>query len=278
MNNLEKEFASMYDRVATSFRYVAAERGEKLTQQTLTNIVLKFISMADSLDDTIVEEHLAYELAKYRKEGLRPSYGESREKSSGTWSSLVGIIQEANEDTHGVRLRKELTSTFANMTDLDGNVRAYALVKFMEKREKLRSNMVNWSRDGRLKMGRTLQTEARKQFEFNQAESYALWLAGAWIESGERRTKDAYYVHSFLESFARQAEATDQEELSGVRHTRGSGRAPLKKDQEQAAELTKPLVSMIIACAKCGQKLRVPRGVFMDVTCPRCKGKARVRT
>lgn len=125
----------------------------------------------------------------------------------GLWSTLVESAQEANEAAHGDRLEKGLASTLALMTQLDGNIRAHSVERFIDKRNRLKANMVNWSRDGRVDMGRALQNEARKQFDLNQAESYALWLAGAWIESGERRSARAQYVHDFIESFARQAEA-----------------------------------------------------------------------
>ena len=121
----------------------------------------------------------------------------------GIWSNLVGSVQEANEQAHGERLKKGLESTISLMTAMDGGVRVYAISKFMDKREKLRLNMVNWSRDGRLKIGRTLQDEARKRFDLDQAESYALWLAGAWIESSVRNSSQAEYVHHFIEELAR---------------------------------------------------------------------------
>lgn len=73
------------------------------------------------------------------------------------------------------------------------------MVSFVDKCELLERERVNWSQAGRLKMGRDLQTKARKEFDFNQAESYALWLAGAWLESSERLSPDATFVHETLQ-------------------------------------------------------------------------------
>lgn len=74
MDDKQKIFVDMYKKVAIPFLYVAAERDEKLTQEILTNIVIKFIMMNDVMGAEVTEEHLAYELQKYRTDGLRSDY------------------------------------------------------------------------------------------------------------------------------------------------------------------------------------------------------------
>lgn len=122
----------------------------------------------------------------------------------GFFDALKNAANEANEAAHGERLKSGLASTISCVGALDDKVRAVALIKFIEKRKKLQERLPNWSRDGRIKVGRKLQDEARKCFDLDQAESYALWLAGAWIESGERESAAANYVHHALEELVNQ--------------------------------------------------------------------------
>ena len=126
----------------------------------------------------------------------------------GIWTTLVGSAQEANEQAHGERLRRELESTLSLMDGMNEEVRAYAILKFMEKRSTLKLNMANWSREGRIKVARALHASARKKFDLDQAESYALWLAGAWLESGARNSPQAEYVNNYIETFAKQLDDT----------------------------------------------------------------------
>ncbi len=112
---------------------------------------------------------------------------------------LVGAAADANEAAHGKRLRDGLASSGNHLKQLDEQVLNVAMSRFVEKCEQLDAQQINWSKDGRIKMGRALQEEAKKQYDFNQAESFALWLAGAWLESGSRNSDDAVFVRSALE-------------------------------------------------------------------------------
>ncbi len=89
---------------------------------------------------------------------------------------------------------------------LDGPIAKRAITGFLERRVLLRRELPNWSIEGRIKMGRALQAEARCKFDFNQAESYSLWLSGAWLESGARCSDNAASVHDFLERLAHEFE------------------------------------------------------------------------
>jgi hypothetical protein len=120
-------------------------------------------------------------------------------RSGGFLSNLVGAAVEANEAAHGKRLKDGLISTGAHLNKLEEHVLARAMDRFVEQCNQLASEQANWSASGRIKLGRDLQARARKEFDFNQAESHALWLAGAWLESGSRTSEDAAFVRRSLE-------------------------------------------------------------------------------
>lgn len=134
---------------------------------------------------------------------VRPAQGAShRSTKSGFFGRAVAAISDASEEVHGARLRAGLTSTGQQLQALEPEVIASMMTRYLEKRQMLADQRANWSRDGRIKMGSQLQQEAKKHFNFNQAESYALWLAGAWLESAERRSVDAEFVHDALNELA----------------------------------------------------------------------------
>lgn len=58
----------------------------------------------------------------------------------------------------------------------------------------------------------------------------------------------------------------------------GEDAISFKQHDIKATALTKRLSTSIIACKKCGQKLRVPKDKVIDVICPSCKTKARIAT
>ena len=120
-------------------------------------------------------------------------------KSVGFLAGISAAFSEANEVAHGRRLREGLSSTGDCLKSLDPRVLEAAMVSFVDKCAVLERERINWSQAGRIRMGRDLQTQARQKFDFNQAESFALWLAGAWLESSERLSPDAAFVHDTLE-------------------------------------------------------------------------------
>lgn len=122
---------------------------------------------------------------------------------TGLLGRLAGAVTDANEEAHGKRLLDELNSTGQSIKKLEGWVAEGAIAGFLEKRTLLNMQLPNWSIEGRIKMGKTLQAEARKKFDFSQAESYSLWMAGAWLESGARCSDSAASVHDVLERLAR---------------------------------------------------------------------------
>jgi hypothetical protein len=123
-------------------------------------------------------------------------------KGAGFLGRLTGAIKEVNEDVHGKKLIDGLNSTNQQLRMLESHIANSAIAGFLERRRIALAQVPNWSIDGRIKMGKTLQDEAKKKFDFNQAESYSLWLTGAWLESGARNSASAAQVHEFLERIA----------------------------------------------------------------------------
>lgn len=117
----------------------------------------------------------------------------------GIFGGIASAAAEATEAAHGRRLREELLATGAQLKTLNENVLNRAMLGFISKCEALELEIDNWSTEGRIKMGRELQAQGKKHYDFNQAESHALWMAGAWLESGVRNSADAAFVRATLD-------------------------------------------------------------------------------
>ena len=120
----------------------------------------------------------------------------------GIFSFLKDAAIEANEDAHGARLLTGVQSSFATMESLEGQVQFVAMAGYLEIRERLINEIPNFSREGRIKLGRTMQDQARSKFDIDMSGSYAKWLAGAWLESKERDSLKAQQAFGLLEGFA----------------------------------------------------------------------------
>lgn len=132
----------------------------------------------------------------------------------GLFSFIKEAAHEANEETHGTRLLNEVQSTFSTLRQLDDRVQFIAMAGFHQIRERLINEIPNISREGRIKLGKTMQGQAREKFDFDVAASYAKWMGGAWLESMERGSLKAQQAFGMLESFARyiQTEIIDKQQ------------------------------------------------------------------
>jgi len=61
-------------KVGPAFHQVANQRGERIPAGVMNFIVWKFLQVDEMLGDATFDEHLAYELEKYAREGLRHDY------------------------------------------------------------------------------------------------------------------------------------------------------------------------------------------------------------
>lgn len=115
---------------------------------------------------------------------------------------FFSALKEAAENSHGEKLWAFLQDTLRQMGIQTDEVRDEALVRFVEKRSNLIAHLPQMTKEGRVKMGKFLQAEARKKYDTHLSEGYALWLAGAWLESIERPGVKAGMTHEALNTLA----------------------------------------------------------------------------
>jgi hypothetical protein len=70
----DEKIMEIYQKVGTAFRQVGDQRGERIPAGVMNFIVWKFLQVYETLGNTMVDEHLAYELERYAREGLRDDY------------------------------------------------------------------------------------------------------------------------------------------------------------------------------------------------------------
>lgn len=122
-------------------------------------------------------------------------------------TAVAAAASEANEAARGAALLREYESTMLGIRGLNEKVLALTLINYVDKVSKLKTHSENWTREGCIKMARALQKEARKCLDFNLAEAYALWMAGAWMESKWRTSPEADFVHLELDGMWRRLNA-----------------------------------------------------------------------
>ena len=123
-------------------------------------------------------------------------------KVKGFFRTIADAAKEANEDAHGERLLRDVQSTFSCLENLDGKISYVAMSGYLQIQDRLGGQMLNWSREGRIKVGRTMQRQARVAIDTDMAGGYAKWLAGAWLESNERNSLKAQQAHALLGDLA----------------------------------------------------------------------------
>lgn len=67
-----------YRQVGSAFRNVGQERGEFIESGVINAIVLKFLELYRTMGADFFDEHLQYEIQKYRTEGLRAGYSQQQ--------------------------------------------------------------------------------------------------------------------------------------------------------------------------------------------------------
>ena len=70
----DEKILEIYSSVATAFRQVAEQRGERIPALNLNFIVWKFLQVYEMMGEQMLQEHLQYEVEKYLASGLRPDY------------------------------------------------------------------------------------------------------------------------------------------------------------------------------------------------------------
>ena len=75
-----QEIAAFIGKIDKGFLGVAAERGEQISPQTLKRISLQLLLIRDTMGEQLADQHLAYELKRYRAQGLRTDHLQERSK------------------------------------------------------------------------------------------------------------------------------------------------------------------------------------------------------
>jgi hypothetical protein len=70
----DQKIIDIYKHVGSAFREASEARNEHIPAGHLNTIVLKFYQVYEMMGDTMLEEHLKYEVEKYLREGLREDY------------------------------------------------------------------------------------------------------------------------------------------------------------------------------------------------------------
>ena len=129
----------------------------------------------------------------------------------GFFSSIFDAAAEANDEVHGQRLLSHVSSTFESFYSLDERVVGVLGLCYIQIRDRLDLEMINWTREGRIRIAMQMQDQARKTLDTDVAGSYAKWLAGAWLESGERKSQNARAVRNTLNMYEEQLRRSMQE-------------------------------------------------------------------
>ena len=115
---------------------------------------------------------------------------------------MFGDFKKSMSESAGRILWSQLADTQQKMARLSEPVRTNALLGFVHKRDRLIDLLDNMTSDGRIAMGKQLQSKARETLDLNVSEGYALWLTGAWLESMDRPGLEAARTHEVLDQAA----------------------------------------------------------------------------
>lgn len=120
----------------------------------------------------------------------------------GFLSFIADAAKEANQDAHGHRLLTGVQSSFSLIPNLEDRTKEALMMGYVQILRRLVSQSDQWSSEERIKLGRLMQSQAQEKFDVDVSGSYAKWLAGAWLESGERTGAKAQQAHSLLDGLA----------------------------------------------------------------------------
>jgi len=120
----------------------------------------------------------------------------------GFFSELKQIAKES----HGRVLSKQIYQRMGELDSVSERVRFAALMGFAAKRYPFKERIDNFSKSGCIEMGADLQRIGQRTLKLNQAEGYALWLTGAWLESLSRNGPEILMAREVLDGLATEAE------------------------------------------------------------------------
>jgi hypothetical protein len=121
----------------------------------------------------------------------------------GILDSLVQGAGALQDEARGRILREELRDTNKKLSGLAAEDELEAMQRFFIKQDRIGLAMIAWPRKEKLDLAETLRKSARQNLGVEVVEAYALWMAAAWLEAGERFSSDARYVHQNLSNCRR---------------------------------------------------------------------------
>lgn len=110
-------------------------------------------------------------------------------------------IKKAWKEARGTRLEQELSDTFTRLQGAGPKLYAEIHKHLQPLYSKVKPKLFNMTPEGQIKAGKAFQDEARRKLDFDVGQGYALWIIGAWLESGHLPGAAAEKVHSFLDNF-----------------------------------------------------------------------------
>jgi hypothetical protein len=118
----DSKIIDIYRQVGTAFREASNKRGEQLSAGSYNTIVLKFLQIYEIGGDSLVEEHLKYEINKYLNEGLREDYRKEIELMQFNDTPTYNQVKKTENESDNENTVKKLMSIVINgMKELSKN-------------------------------------------------------------------------------------------------------------------------------------------------------------
>ena len=130
-------------------------------------------------------------------------------KRMALFSNLRSAYALGQEAYRGKKLSDEITKNMKLLSEADPEFSYIAMEVFLNKRDLLLMSMASWPKEKHADYGRRLRLEAeemnRKRVRsiIEEAHSYGLWLAGAWLESSALKSEPSQIAHIVLEELAK---------------------------------------------------------------------------
>jgi hypothetical protein len=70
----DEKVIEIYTLICSSFRKASSEKKERILADNLNTIAMKFFKVYEEFGEDFMQEHLEYELSKFRTQGLREEY------------------------------------------------------------------------------------------------------------------------------------------------------------------------------------------------------------
>lgn len=114
---------------------------------------------------------------------------------------MFGRIKGIWNETRGNLLRDQLTDALQKLHVADPRLQLEFRLTAKALFDQVNQRLFNMSPEGRLKLGKALQSQARMHFDLQGGRAHAEWIVGAWLESANLPGQSAAEVCKFLSEF-----------------------------------------------------------------------------